>query len=111
MVQEWDECVLNVRSRELKVVSWEGHELDLASFVQSFHSNVVLVVEISSIERQDVALLVKRLEPSSFLWIDDGVLVELHKHCSVKIRESLRSKLLVVSEPTLLVLVVKGWQE
>ena len=93
------------------MVSWEGHELDLAIFVQSFHSNVVLVVEISSIERQEVALLVKRLEPSSFLWIDDGVLIELDKHCSVEIRESLRSKLLVVTKPSLFVLVVEGWQE
>ena len=97
MVQEWDESVFNVSLRELKMVSWEGHKLDLTGFIQSFDSNEIIVVEVSSVQRKDVSLLVKRLEPCGLLWVDDGISVEHNKHSSVKIGELSSSEIVVVS--------------
>lgn len=93
------------------MVSWQGDELDLTGFVQSFDTNVVLVVEISSIQWKDVAFFVKRLEPSSFFWIRNGILIEFDKHGSVDFSEFRSSSFVVIAKPSILLFVVEGWQE
>jgi len=53
LVQEWDESVFDVILSELEMVSWERHKLDLTSLIESFDTDVVVLVEISGIQRKD----------------------------------------------------------
>ena len=88
MVQEWDEGVFDVILGEGQMVSWKGDELNLTGFVQSFDTNVIILIEFGGIQWEDsLAIFIQRLEPCGLLWIDDSVLIELDKHSSVEVRE------------------------
>lgn len=109
MVQEWDESVLDIFLGELEMVSVNRHKLDLTSLVERLDTNVVILVESSSVQwKNSLTIFGEGLEPGTLLWIDDRVLLEHNKHCLVNIGEGSLSQF---RELTGGLLVVQGWEE
>ena len=95
------------------MVSLNADVVHLASVGQIFQANVIVIVEVSSVQRQDVLVLsIHSLEPCSLLGIDHSILVEHNQHGSVQARESGLSEDRVVStKDSLWLLVVEGGKE
>merc|ERR1712046_490391 len=84
-VKERDDDLVDLSSRELQMVAIESLKRDLTGLVERLQANVVVVVEVRLVQRENVAILVNALEPGSLLRIDHGVLREHDEECAVQV--------------------------
>jgi hypothetical protein len=67
------------------MVSWKGHKLDLASFIELSNSDIIFGIEMSGIKWENsLAIWRKRLEPSCFFWVDNMVIFKFDQHRIIK---------------------------
>jgi len=66
------------------MLSWEFQVLNLTSLVKGLQSNEIIVVQVSLVGRQDRAILLEFIEPSSLLGEDHSVLREHNEHSTIQ---------------------------
>jgi len=71
------------------MLAWEGQELNLASFVKSLQSDVVVLIEIGILNLCHGSISLHLPEPLSLLGVDNGVSIEHDKHGSIEGSEPL----------------------
>ena len=70
------------------MITFNGDELNLLGLVESFHSDVVVFVEVAIFKWEDVLTgRVGYLEPFRLLWMDHGILREHNEHKAVQVSE------------------------
>lgn len=107
VLQEWNESVGDVSLGESEMVSVDQDLLHFLGFVHGLETEAVVGVDWLLLHGDHVALGVKGTEDCGFLWVDHGVVEELHHHDAVESCESL----LVHGGLWMVFLVVEVWQE
>ena len=65
------------------MVTFNSGESDLAGFVESLQTEIVVFVEITLFERDKDHVFIKALEPLTFSWVYNHILVEFHQEKGV----------------------------